>query len=79
MNNFTGQPRPLKVKIFKSGGPVYHYTNANARQPGLEARVNDFLAEDPERAIFHIKQSSAAVGEGENFESETTISIWYQD
>ncbi|EOH89455.1 hypothetical protein UAS_00569 [Enterococcus asini ATCC 700915] len=80
MSNFTGKPNPMKMKLFRSGGPIYQYVpGSSPRRPDLEKMVNEFLAENPDRAIFHIKQSTTAIGDNEDFQSETTISIWYQD
>lgn len=67
----------MEVEIIEG---VNHISDA-ARIRGfrtLDEKVTDFLADNPDILIRHIKQSSASSGDRDRFSSVTTISIWYE-
>ncbi len=67
----------MKVEIIEGAVRVSEHGKRFGVQT-LDEKVTDFLADNPDILIRHIKQSSASSGDRDSFSSVTTISIWYE-
>lgn len=66
----------MKVEFFEGSCGL----TATQRSYGIrtiEERIQEFLDENSDITIHHIKQSSSSSGDSEDFNAVTTISIWY--